>query len=355
MYQTLLAITTAILLTCGTGNALAYTLIRCLGQNVKWASNRYAVSAASVSFPPGPWRNALASVVNSCHNNPSLLGYSISYNDPSVGLQNGQSEVWFSAPFGPPAVANQWWSNCRFTEVDVRFDNTVPYHYTTNKTSLWPYGGSSRPFQTTAIHEFGHAGGLLHTANVYSVMGSDFTHIHANGAQTFAYVGEDASAGLVALYGLWSTGRDDLGVAHWRRVGNSGEYSTHARTRIFSSAGIELPKVCAACAEPVYRVDRGQTVRFELNYENLGKKPKTVTVGYYVSTDNRITTADIFLGAASLKLVRDTVFTALATLTIPGNLTRGRSYWLGAIVDHRNAVRERYENNNATYTGIFVQ
>ena len=221
MYHKLFAITIAILLTYGAGNAFAYTLIGCGSSNLKWASNVYATSAASARFPVGPWRNALAFVVNRWNNNPSLLGYSITYNDPSVGLGNGQSEVWWSSGFGAPAVANWWFntSTCRFTEVDIRFDNTVPYHYTTTKTSLWPYGGASRPFQTTAMHEFGHAGGLGHTANTYNIMGADWTHIHANGSTATAYPGEDASQGMVALYGLWTAGPQDLGVVHWRQTG----------------------------------------------------------------------------------------------------------------------------------------
>lgn len=359
MYRMLFALTTALLLACGAGDAFAYNLIKCGGQPVKWSSGVFAVSAHSAGFPAGPWRDALAYVVSRWDNNPSLLSFSISYDDPNVGRNNGQSEVWWSSGLenGAPAIAYWLWnpSTCRFTEVDIAFDINVPYTYTTNKTSLWPYGGPYRPFQTTAMHEFGHGGGLAHTANTYNVLGQDYTHIHANGSTARAYPGEDASTGLVAAYGLWSGAAEDVGVVHWRWTGSSGEYSTHSRTRIFNSSGVELPKVPTSSVEPVYRVSKGQTVQLELSYESLGKSSKTVAVGYYLSTNDTITTADWLLGSTSLTFNRNTVLTWKKTLTIPSNLTSGQTYWLGAIVDYTNALVEGDENNNATYIGIRVQ
>lgn len=59
------------------------------------------------------------------------------------------------------------------------------------------YGGGSRPFQTTAIHEFGHAAGLGHENAEYNIMGEDWTHISCNGSTYRSYVGEDANDGLV--------------------------------------------------------------------------------------------------------------------------------------------------------------
>lgn len=357
MYKNLCAFTSALLLAAGIGEAFAYNTIKCGTVSAKWTSNSYTTSASAIGFPVGPWRNALASVVSRWHNNPSNLGFGISYDDPGVGLGNGQSEVWWTSGFGAPAIAN-WWLNtstCRFSEVDIRFDNTVAYHYTTSKSSLWPYGGAYRPFQTTAMHEFGHAAGLGHTASVYSVMGSDWTHIHANGATATAYPGEDASAGVVAVYGLWASGPQDVGVAHWRRVGASGEYSTHDRTRILSTGGVELARV-AGTAERTYYVNKGQTVLLEMSLENMGRtSPLTVGVGYYRSTNDTISISDTFLGSTSYSLARDSVLTTTRTLVIPSTLTSGATYWLGAIIDYTGVLAEGYESNNATYIAIRVR
>ncbi|NOT54075.1 MAG: hypothetical protein HOP18_05675 [Deltaproteobacteria bacterium] len=356
MYKKLCVFTSALLLAAGIGETFAYNTIKCGTLNAKWTSNSYATSASGVGFPVGPWRDALASVVSRWYNNPSNLGFSVSYGDTSVGMGNGQSEVWWTSGFGAPAIAN-WWLNtstCRFSEVDIRFDNTVAYHYTTAKGSLWPYGGGSRPFQTTAMHEFGHAAGLGHTASVYSIMGQDWTHIHANGGTATAYPGEDASAGVVAVYGLWASAPQDLGVAHWRRVGASGEYSTHDRTRILNTSGIELARV--GTTERTYYVSKGQTVLLEMSLENMGRtSPLVPTVGYYLSTNDTISTGDTFLGSTAYTLYRDSVLTTTRTLVIPSTLISGATYWLGAIIDSTGAIAEGYEGNNATYTAIRVR
>lgn len=355
-HKRLLALVGAAILACGSGEASAYTWIKCGSTNVKWSSNVYAARASTGGFPAGPWRNALASVVGHWNANPSNLGYSISYNDSSVGLGNGQSEVWWDSGFGAPAAMFPWinMSTCRFTEADIKFDNTVAYTTSTSKSALISYGGASRPFQTTAMHEFGHAGGLAHTATTYNIMGSDWTHIHANGGTATAYHGEDAAAGMVAVYGLWAAGPQDLGVVHWRWVGSSGQYSTHNRTRIFNCSGTELPKV-AGTAEPVYRVSKGQCVRLELSYENMGRtSPLSPTVGYYLSSNDSITTADTFLGSNVPSLGRGQVLTTPTTLTVPSSLVSGSNYWLGAIIDRTNAISEKSEANNASYIGLRI-
>lgn len=340
------------------GEASAWTWwIKCGTTNAKWSGNFYNARASSVGFPVGPWRDALKSVVSHWNSNPSNLGYSMIYDDPSVGMGNGQSEVWWSSGFGAPAVTNAWYNtgSCTFTEMDIRFDNTVAYTYSTTKSSLWPYGGASRPFQTTAMHEFGHAGGLGHTATTYSIMGSDWTHIHANGSSAIAYAGEDAVAGLVSIYGKWASAAEDVAVAHWRRTGNSGEYSTHSRTRILNTSNVELTKVCASCAQPIYQVNKGQQVRLEFTYENLGKtSPLNVNIGYYLSTNDTITVSDTLLTTTTASLARDSAFTFSTTVTIPTWAVSGQTYWVGTIVDRTGSIAEGNESNNASYIGIRV-
>lgn len=341
--------------------AFAYTTIKCGGIPAKWTGNNYTVRASSVGFPVGPWRDALISVILHWNGNPSNLRYGIALNDPAVAANNNENETWWEANNGPtvgtsPAVTYTWFNaNCTIKESDVIFNASGSFHYTTNKASLWSYGGAYRPFQTTAMHEFGHAGGLAHTANTYNIMGQDWTHISANGATAIAYSGEDANAGLAAVYGLWASAPEDLGVVHWRHTGNSGEYSIHGRTRLFDTALVELPKV-GGTAEPVYRVNKGQTVKLELTYENLGKtSPLTTLVGYYLSANDTISTTDRFLGEGSITLYRgfaDT--TSNTTLVIPSDLISGQTYWLGAIIDYKNSIVERSEVNNATYIGIRV-
>lgn len=342
----------------GVEQAFAYNLLKCGNKNLNWAGNQYHTRASAVGFPAGPWRNALADVVNHWNKNPSKLRYSIQWNEPGVGMGNGQNEVWWTSGFGAPAIAN-WWYNinsCKFNEVDIRFDNTVAYHYTQNKSQLKPYGGSYRPFQTTAMHEFGHAGGLGHEADTYNIMGQDWDHIHANGSTARAYAGEDASAGMVASYGKTGGYREDLGVVHWRYdEDTSGQYSWHERTRILTTANVEHAKV-AGTKEPTYWVSPGKRFKLELSFENNGKSSKRVKVCYYLSTNDYISTFDTLLATRMITVNPNGdpwgVWTSQYTLTLPKNLPGLKNYWVGAKIDCDSKVSETYEWNNATYVGI---
>lgn len=340
--------------------ALTYTfLAQCGTTPVKWSTNAYQAQVHR-GLSIAPWRDALNYVVNHWYGNPSNFRYGITFGDTSVGLWNGQNEVFWTSELPDYVLAATayvyYTSTCRLLEADIVFNANWRSRYTTStrKSDLVSHGGGRIPFQTVAMHEFGHAGGLGETANTYSVMGESWTHIHANGSMARAYHGEDAASGLIAIYGLRTTAPQDLGVTHWRRTGSSGGYSTHGRTRIFDCSGGELPQM-SGTKEPVYRVNKGQCVQLELTYENMGRSsPLTPRVAYYLSTDALISTADTWLTGISMKLPRDRAYTHRKALTIPENLSSGRIYWLGALIDPIGSIKERYEWNNASYIGIRV-
>lgn len=338
----------------------AYTFVgQCGNTPFKWSTNSYQ-TRAHTGLSIAPWRNALSYVVNHWYGNPSNFRYGISFGDTNASFGNDQNEMFWTSGLDDDVLAQTaiWYNSvsCRFLEADILFNVKWRPYYTTStqKTNLVSYGGNKIPFQTVAMHEFGHTAGLGETANTYSAMGTPWTHIHANGATARAYHGEDAASGVIAIYGLRSSAPKDLGVTHWRRTGSVGVYSTHGRTRVFNCAGGELPKV-AGTNEPLYRVNKGQCVQLELTYENMGRSsPLTPRVAYFLSRDALITTTDKRLTAISMKLPRDRVYTYRKTLTIPNNLTTGKNYWLGAVIDPAGRIEERYEWNNASYVGIRV-
>jgi hypothetical protein len=211
-----------------------------------------------------------------------------------------------------------------------------------------------RAIQTTGAHEFGHGLGLLHVNTEYNIMGNDFEHIHVNGSTATAYTGEDAADATVFLYGARSPAWEDVAVVHWKYSGASGEYSDHTKTVIYNTSGAVLPTVNVV-GETGYRVNRGQTVRAEFTYENNGANfHGGIQTGYYISTNDLITTSDRKIGSGSFNLSRDNVFTTTVDLVIPRDLVSGRDYWLGVIIDDNGAIRESVESNNATYTPIRV-
>ena len=89
----------------------------------------------------------------------------------------------------------------------------------------------------------------------------------------------------------------------------------------------------------------------------MGKTTQSgVDVGFYISTNNLITTFDRRIGGRTLTLSRDNVYSPTHhTVTIPGDLNVGQTYWVGAIIDEDNSLSEAVEWNNATYIPIRVQ
>jgi len=348
MKKTLATIITAVAALGASTAAHAYTTIG------YWNSNNITMRGSSVSFPAGAWRNALSTVTGRIFNNPSECWITHQWGDTSVGIDNGQNEVWFSSSSQHnPAVTYiqySFWHSNRIVEADVVFWSGVSYTTSMNKLSLWPYGGASRPFETTAMHEYGHVLGLGHEAWEYNIMGSDWTHIHLNGSTCRSYLGEDASDGLISIYGAYSGGEiADVSISHWRYLGRSGEYSTHQLCAMYTSTGTLMTST-AFNGQRRYDATRGQVVRPQFTFENNGELSKTVRVGFYLSTDSVISTGDRFLGYRWVTVSRGNVDTlSTSYVTIPTDVTRGATYYLGAIIDDNSALGEIDESNNAAY------
>ncbi len=332
-------------------NALAYTTYDCSSHDVRWSSESRTLYAYTGDFPVGStWRSALQQAVARLNDNAAGFTFNVVYDSTLPSLGNGRSEVWIEN-IGPPAVTNFWWNgSCNLTEADIRMDSSVTWTTSISKSTHSSYGGTGRPFQTTLLHELGHAIGLGHEADEYNVMGQDWDHIHANGSSARAYFGEDASDGAVFLYGSGSV--QDLGVVHWRRTGASGEYSVHNRTRLLNPATNAELSYTIVNGERRYSVNRGQTVKVELTFENNGNNYQFEDVGYYVSTNSYISTWDTQIASRNIGLSPDSVFTSSYTVTIPSNLNCSTDYWLGAVIDKNGSLSERLSWNNASYIPI---
>lgn len=351
-----------LLLLAGAQTASAANFLRtCNGRPMGLPNASVAWSVSSAGFPAGGvWDTALRAAIARVNDNPSTLRMSIANNnDTSVAIGNGQNEIWFSgnAAEASPAVAYNYYS-CNtstgvgfISETDVLFYNGEPYtpDMTVNGR-LYGYGGGLRPFQTTAVHEFGHAFGLAHSNSEYNVMGTDFHFMTTNAGVGRAYLGADASDGAVRIYGAASTAVEDVSLSHWKYSGASGAYSSHAKTILANASGVELPSTVDA-GEKRYAVTGGQTVQLELTRENNGRTARSVRVGYYLSTDNRIDTSDRQLAVETVNAVLGDPTTWRRTLTLPTGLPSGK-YWLGAIIDDNNALAERVEDNNAMYIPV---
>ncbi|NML18099.1 hypothetical protein [Azohydromonas caseinilytica] len=348
--------------------SMAFNINTCFGVPIKWGTNGPAMGASSISFPTGYWRDGLQRTVDLLNQNPSPFFFALQTDTGGLALGNGQNEVWGSSDNGilQGAPAITYWRDTCFQflgvvvthrdEADVIFDYRAPFQWTADelKSSIIRYTGTRRQLQSTGVHEFGHAMGLLHVNTEYNIMGADFEHIWANGSAARGYLGEDASDGAVFLYGLWSANYQDLGVAHWKYAFADGQYSRHVKTGIYDASGVALPTV-SVNGETGYRVNRGQTVQVEFSYENNGKDTQTVNTGWYVSTNDIISRSDLRIATnTGMTLARNNVLTYRRTLTIPNNLARGTNYWVGTIVDMEGRVPDSVPSNNATYIPIRI-
>ncbi len=333
-------------------SANAYTTFACGAGDAKWSSKTRTLYAYNGSFPVGSaYRSALQEAVSRLNDNAAGFTFNISYTNTPPALGNGRSEVWISN-ISPPGVTNFWWNGaCNLTEADIRMDSSVTWTTSTLKTTNTNYGGTGRPFQTTLLHELGHALGLGHEADEYNIMGQDWDHIHTNGSTSRAYFGEDASDGSVFLYGASTD--EDVGVVHWKYSGASGAYSAHNHTRLLDPVtNLELSSYTTVNGEKRYNVNRGQQVKIELTFENNGNSYQYQDVGYYVSTNDYISIYDTLLASESFGQSPANVYTKTKTITVPSNLDCSRDYWLGAVIDRDGSLSENNEWNNASYIPI---
>lgn len=357
------------LITANSAQAYKYKICDALGdqKDQRLTSNAHTLRSGSVSFPTGAFLDGLNNSISQYNKNPSPFRFTRVTDSGGLGLGNGQSEVWGDADNAilqdAPAIAYTF-SECywlfgiqaQITEGDTIFDYRDPFRWTPTgtKTAIGSYAGSTgkRYLQGTALHEFGHVTGLKHENRFYNIMGSDVTHLDTSGASVNAYIGEDAGSGMVKLYGLNSSGIQDLAVAHWRYKGTSGEYSSHSRTRILNSTGAELSKTTVG-NEPRYNVTRGNSIRSEFTFENLGRSTQSsAPIKFYISTNETISTTDRLVLSSTITLSRDTPTTATRTLTVPADLLPTTDHWLGVIISTPLGVTDGNATNNTSYIRI---
>ncbi len=327
------------------------------GNDMKWDHNTITLYASTVSFSEtGSRWPALQDSIEIINENPSRFRFSLGRDSGRLRRGNGDNEIWYSrdpdALDGAPAITWSYYRCSGIHETDIVFDADVMWTHSNRKSENSVYGGVRHASRSAAVHELGHALGLAHTNSEYNCMGSSWTHVYGHGDEAVVYFGEDSSDGAVYLYGETDEPYEDLSVVHWRWTGIDGEYSTHGRTRIFDSAGVELSKV-PGVSEVQYYVDNRQTIDVEFTFENNGKNTHEVWISFWLSNNEWIGGGDHNLHQyRQYTLGRNEVYTTIESIELPDDLTPNTEYYFGVVVDGRYDVTEVKEGNNASYIKI---
>ncbi len=317
----------------------------------------YAWTFGITDYEPGDWRyDAVVDAAGRWNQTPVDQAILTREDSGWSGLDNTESEMaWVSSSLilgGAPAVCYRWVEPGTYTidEIDIyadRFDDTT---VSNSRDDTMGYGDDSRHLVTLLLHEMGHALGLDHETRYYNIMGEDWDHIHANGTNVHAYAGEDAVNGGVFIHGSQSW-KQDVGVVHWKRTGSRGGYSSHSRTVMTDSDGATLINV-GSSVEPIYEVRPGQPVGVELTFENNGATNQAVTVDWYYSTNDYVSSHDTFLESDTMTLARNTPYTkvnygtTIPSAATPGTRAVGAKLW--------SSVTETSTVNNGTYIKVQV-
>lgn len=298
---------------------------------------------------------AMQNTVNYLYNNPSQFYYTLAWDDDTTyavgNWENETTNTTDAALLGGADGRCVWsLSGSTLVEADVYMNSSQVWEYDhVTSQAVW-YGGTERPYETTFLHEMGHASGLAHVNNVYNVMGQDYTHLNAAGTTWKMQLGGANASVLRSSYGDWAS--SDLGMYHWRYDYANGEYSWHTRTRVQNSSGTTLSGFSNGM-ETVYYVPKGSSVRAEFTYDNQGTTSGSRLYGYFLSTDRTITTGDTFLTSVYRTIATGSPTTTTQTMTIPSTTATGY-YYIGAMADPWGALSEIDEANNTAYNAIYV-
>jgi hypothetical protein len=341
---------------------------------IRWHSstNMIGFRIQPSSFPVGsPFRSGLLAAMATLNQNPSLIRVKADDDSEWVSVSNGVNEIWFTdnnlVTQGAPALCVAHFNPFAFgvwpmTEADVIFNsNSEPYTVSRNSWDTYAYNGPSRPLQTTALHELGHALGMQHENSVYNIMGQDWTHVNRFATMLIPSLGEDVNVGLMRLYGPNPSVRPDLTVTNFKYSGSNGEYSTHSRTELKAAiTGETVTRVADPLntTEPnqdLYWVKPGQLITVEFTFENDGRDSITsANAQLLFSTNRTITTADRPLLTQRIPMRIDRPLTRTFLIRVPAEAVPATHAYIGVIVDSDNAVAEAREINNTSYIPVFI-
>lgn len=206
-------------------------------------------------------------------------------------------------------------------ETDIAFNSN--YSWSTGTYSYTNPTGSPYSFEQTALHELGHALGLIHEDRTMATMNSSYPGGGPLGhSREWDPFGDDRQ-GARFLYPDGTIERDLAG-------------SPLKRTGSGTSSLVSSPST----------VQKGSYVTVEYSFSNLGSLVEKFNIGFYLSTNSTISTYDTLLGTNYGALEwPGSAGTFSRTLWIP-TWTAPGTYYLGFFLDKDHTISEKKESNN---------
>lgn len=335
---------------------------------------RMTLDPDAVATYPWLWRS-IWSVTNKFRENPSAFYW----RNPLGGarganlyrLNNNISEIWLDNSLPLDGMRATWQYACDgfFKEVDIMVNGQSDWaldEHLSSKLGLRPYGGARRIFESSMLHELGHAAGLGHSAgSMVSIMGEDDTVITTNGDSVRPHLGADTSLGLSTIYGTWDGAPPELSISHWTVTGTlqGGEYSDHSIEGIYSDAGGRRLFGTAdngANGMLEYKVFSDDMMYVPFTVENSGNADVRTAYDLVVSENNIIGDSDDVLISSSnyIDVAAGEARSWKVPVQLPGSsfLQSGEEYFVGIIIDSNNDYpNEASESNNSAYQIIRIR
>lgn len=312
--------------------AHAYSWITCSGNKIVWNKGWTNMYISTTSFPPGSsWDSRSQNAMWHWNN---VRGADFNFyvgrdTDGTHSSSNGRNEVYLDNSMSGALAVTVTRYHCYWLfgwhhgidETDIGFNNNISW-----STGTYSYSnptGSPYNFEAVALHELGHAFGLLHEDRWMATMNSYYPDSgpfgHYKECDPFA----DDRQGIRFLYPD-GTYEADVAASPLKRTGAG------------SSNLVSSPLAAA----------RGSYVTIEFTFSNLSTSTATFDIGFYLSTNSYISIYDTLLGMNHGAWGSPGYTgTFIRTLWIPSWITPG-TYYLGFIVDDGGNLAENNESNN---------